>query len=255
MRRASAIRIGLRIVILFTLLGGLWLVSLRPTATQTGAIMLPVSVQKLSSGSNIGPVELRCENARLSAPNYIEKLTCILKNNTDRAIRAGTLVVNVTIEQRGKMETISSYDSFDRFLHSDVHSEKGPNFIPPQGEYVIDHLPTSYGEGIVKGISESIDYIEFAEGPPVGPNVAGSRIINDVRQGAAKYKLWLVREFQRNGRSPDGVLTILNKGDVIAEAGLDLQNSDQNTGANLFRKYLLRTYAEKGEAELVKHLK
>lgn len=255
MRRASAVRIGSRILILVVLLGALWLVSLRPTATQTGAIMLPVSVQNLASGTDTSPVELRCENARLSAPNYIEKLTCTLKNNTDRAIRAGTLVVNVTIEQRGAMETISNYDSFDRFLHPDVHSEKGPNFIPPQGEYVIDHLPTSYGEGIVKRISESIDYIEFVQGPPVGRNVAGSRIISDVRQGAAKYKDWLVREYHREGRSADAILQKLNKSDVVAEAGLDLQNSDQKTGANLFRKYLLRTYASKGEAELVKHLK
>ena len=254
MPRASVIRISARIFILAVLLGGLWLVSLRPTATQTGAIMLPVSVQNLSSETGSNPVELRCESARLSAPNYIERLSCVLKNNSDRAIRAGTLVVNVTIEQRGAMETISSYDSFDRFLHPDVHSEQGPNFIPPQGEYVIDHLPTSYGEGIVKSISESIDYIEFADGPPLGRNVAGARIINDVRQGAAKYKGWIGREFRRDGRSPAAILQILSKSDVVEGAGLDLQNSDQKTGANLFRKYLLRTYASKGEAELVKHL-
>lgn len=254
MRRASAVRIVSRIFILVVLLAGLWLVSLRPTATQTGAIMLPVSVQNLSSETGTNPVELRCENARLSAPNYIERLSCVLKNNSDRAIRAGTLVVNVTIEERGAMETISSYDSFDRFLHPDVHSEHGLNFIPPQGEYVIEHLPTSYGEGIVKSISESIDYIEFADGPPLGRNVAGARIINDVRQGAGKYKDWIVREFHRDGSSPGAILQILNAGDVEG-AGLDLQNGDQKTGANLFRKYLLRTYASKGEAELVKHLK
>ena len=255
MRRGSAVRIWSRILILVVLLGALWLVSLRPTATQTSALMLPVSVQNLSSGTDINPVELRCADARLSAPNYIEKLSCVLKNNTDRAIRAGTLVVNVTIEQRGTMETISSYDSFDTLLNPDMHNEQGPHLIPPQGEYVIDQLPTNYGEGIVKRISESIDYIEFTEGPPLGRNVAGSRIINDVRQGAAKYKEWLVREFHRNGESPDAILTILNKSDVIPEAGLNLQNSDQVTGANLFRKFLLRTYGSKGEAELVKHLK
>mgnify|MGYP003288384609 CR=1 FL=1 len=255
MLRTPVGRICSRILILLVLLAGLWLVSLQPIAKQAGTIVLPVSVQNLPSETDISPVALRCDNARLSAPNQIEKLSCVLKNNSDRPIVAGTIVLKVMIEQRGVIETISSYDSFDRFLHSDVHSERGPNFILPQGEYVMDQLPTSYGEGIVKAISGSIDYVEFAKGPPVGPNVAGSRIINDVRQGAAKYKAWLVREFHRNGMSAHAILQTLNKGDVIAQPDLDLQNSDQNTGANLFRKYLLRTYASKGEAELVKHMK
>ena len=255
MFRAPVVRISSRILILLILLAGLWFVSLRPTAQQVGPIVLPVSVQNLSTETGVSPVALRCENARLSAPNRIEKLSCVLKNNTDRPIVAGTIVIKVMIEQKGVIETISSYDSFDSFLHPDVHSEREPNLIPPQGEYVIDQLPTSYGEAIVKGISESIDYVEFAKGPPIGPNVAGSRIINNVRQGAVKYKAWLVREFHRNGMSAYAILQTLNLGDVVAQPDLELQNSDQNTGANLFRKYLLRTYAAKGEAELIKHLK
>jgi hypothetical protein len=255
MFRVPLVRICSRISILLVLVAGLWLVSLRPTAKQAGTIVLPVSVQNLSSETDISPVTLRCENARLSAPNQIEKLSCVLKNNTDRRIVAGTIVLKVMVEQRGVIETISGYDSFDRLLHPDVHSEREPNFIPPQGEYVMDQLPTSYGEGIVKEISGSIDYVEFTNGPSVGPNVAGARIINDVRQGAAKYKTWLVREYHRNGMSAQAILQTLNKGDVVSQPDLDLQNSDQNTGANLFRKYLLRTYASKGEAELVKHIK
>lgn len=255
MLRVSAIRMCSRIFILLVLSGGLWLVSLKPTATQNRAITLPVSVQNLASGASTSPVELKCEDARLSAPNHIEKLSCVLKNNTDRDIVAGTLVISVTIEQRGTLETISSYDSFDRLLHPDVHKDRDANLIPPQGEYLIDQLPTSYGEGIVKRISESIDYVEFAEGQPVGPNVAGARIINDVRQGAARYKAWIVREFHRNGMALEPILNTLNNGDVVAEGDLELQNDNQKTGANLFRRYLLRTYASKGEAGLLKHLK
>jgi hypothetical protein len=255
MSKTPVLRLCSRILILLILVAGLWLVSLRPCATQSGRSMLPVSVQDLPSDTNISPVTLRCDNARLSAPNQIEKLSCVLKNNTDRPIVAGTIVVNVMVEQNGAIETISNYDSFDRLLHPDVHSERAPNFIPPQGEYVMDQLPTSYAGAVVKEISESIDYIEFAKGPPIGPNVAGSRIINDVRQGAAKYKAWLVREYHRKGESAQAILEILNNGNVVAQPDLDLQDSDQNTGANLFRKFLLRTYASKGEAELVKHIK
>lgn len=255
MFRAPIVRICSRILILLVLLAGLWLVSVRPTAKQAGTIVLPVSVQNLRSETDISPVTLRCENARLLAPNQIEKLSCVLKNNTDRPIVAGTIVVKVKVEQTGVIETISSYDSFDSLLNPDVHSERGPNFIPPQGEYVIDLLPTSYGEGTVKEVSGSIDYVEFAKGPPVGPNVAGSRIINDVRQGAAKYKAWLVREYHRKGESAHAILEILNSGDVVAQPDLDLRNSDQNTGANFYRKFLLRTYASKGQAELIKHIK
>ena len=253
MHRASAIRIASRMIILVVLLSALWLVSPRPAATQTGAILLPVSVQNLSEAGT-SSVELHCENARLSTPNHIEKLSCVLKNNTDRPIVAGTLVIKITVEQRGTIETISSYDSFDTLIHPDLHRERGPNFIAPQEDYVIDQLPTGYGDGVVKQISESIDYIEFTSGQPVGPNVAGSRIINNVREGAAKYRDWLIREFRRNGMSAARILETLSLGDV-EEPALDLRNSDQKTGANLFRKFLLRTYASKGEAELLKHIK
>ena len=255
MSKTPVLRLCSRILILLILIAGLWLVSLRPSATQSGRSMLPVSVQDLPSDTNSSPVTLRCDNARLSAPNQIEKLSCVLKNNTDRPIVAGTIVINVKVEQGGAIETVSSYDSFDSLLNPDVHSERGPNFIPPQGEYVIDQLPTSYGSGIVKEISESIDYVEFAKGLPIGPNVAGSRIINDVRQGAAKYKGWLVREYHRKGQSAHAILEILNNGEVVAQPDLDLRNGDQHTGANFYRKFLLRTYASKGEAELVKHIK
>ena len=54
-------------------------------------------------------------------------------------------------------------------------------------------------------------------------------MINDVRQGAAKYKAWLVREFQRNGMSTYPILQTLYNGDVVARPDLELQNSDQNT--------------------------
>jgi hypothetical protein len=209
MFRIPIVRICLRIVIPLVLVAGLWFVSLRPTAQQAGPIVLPVSVQNLSTETGISQVTLRCENARLSAPNRIEKLSCVLKNNTDRPLVAGTIVQKVMVEQKGVIETISGYHNFDSLLHSDVHRERDPNFIPPQGEYVIDQLPTSYGEAVVKEISESIDYVEFAKGPPIGPNVAGSRMINDVRQGAAKYKAWLVREFHRNGMSAYAILQTL----------------------------------------------
>lgn len=255
MFRTPVVRLYSRILILLVLLAGLWLVSIRPAANQGNTIMLPVSVQNLPSENNISPVTLRCDDARLSAPNHIETLSCVLKNNTDRPIVAGTLVVTVKVDQGGKIEALSSYNSFDTLLHPDVHSERGPKFIPPQGESVIDQMPTSYGAAVVKEISLSIDYVEFAKGPSVGPNVAGSRRINDVRQGAAKYKAWLVREYHRKGESAQAILEILYNGDVVAQPDLDLQNDNENTGANFYRKFLLRTYAAKGVAELVKHIK
>jgi hypothetical protein len=255
MFNTSMIRLCFRVVILIVLSIGLWHLTVRPTNNQRSATFLPVTVKQLAIEDGVVPVELRCDNARLSAPNSIEKLSCVLKNNSNRSIIAGTISILVTVEHEGTMEIVSTYDSFDTFLQSDFHIDHPTNSIPPGGEYRLDQLSASYGDAVVKEISESIDYIEFRERKPVGPNVAGSRIISDVREGAAKYKSWLVREHRRNPTALDRTVEILNNSEAVSPTEIDFQNPNERQGADMLRKYLLRVYRSQGVNGLIRYLK
>jgi hypothetical protein len=248
----STLRIGSRILILIVLSVGLWL-SVRSSKTQGGGTLsLPVTIRKQEGQSSL--VELRCENAELSAPNAIKKLTCILKNNSNRSVIAGTVSLWVSVVQRGNTEVVSNYDSFDTFLHADFHKDHQTNAIPPGGEYRLDQLSADYGEGVVTQISEGIDYIEFANGPPIGPDSRGSQLVSDMRKGAVKYKAWLVQEYRRNKMSADSVLEVLNNSSALPP-DKELQNADtQKQGANMLRKYFLRVYASEGAPGLVKRM-
>jgi hypothetical protein len=199
--------VGFRVLLLIVLAIGLWL-SVRSGNTQVGTSFVPVTIRKAED--DLAQVTLRCDNAELSAPNSIKKLSCILKNNSNRSIVAGTVTIWVSVESKGNTEVVSSYDSFDTFLQADFHNDHQMNAIPPGGEYRLDQLSTSYGDGVVKQISEAIEYIEFVEGPPIGGGSRGSQLVGEVRKGAVKYKTWLVREYRRNKMSADTIIELLN---------------------------------------------
>jgi hypothetical protein len=248
---SRTLRIGSRIFVLIVLSIALWF-SVRPSNTQTGRLVVPVTIRSAETDSSL--VVLRCDDAELSAPNSIKKLSCILKNNSNRTIIAGTVSIWVTIQQHKNTEIVSSYDSFDTFLHADFHNDHQTNAIPPGGEYRLDQLATDYGEGVVTQISEAIDYIEFAEGAPIGPTSRGSQIVADVRKGAVKYKTWLVQEYRRNKLSAESLVELLNSSSALPP-DTELQKVDaQRQGANMLRNYFLRVYASEGAPGLVKRI-
>jgi hypothetical protein len=106
----------------------------------------------------------------------------------------------------------------------------------------------------VTQISEAIDYIEFAEGAPIGPTSRGSQIVADVRKGAVKYKTWLVQEYRRNKLSTGSLVELLNNSSALPP-DTELQKVDaQRQGANMLRNYFLRVYASEGAPGLVKRI-
>jgi hypothetical protein len=214
--------------------------------------LLPVQVKQLDPVSGVVPVELRCSDAQLSSPKAIERLTCTIKNNTDRFITAGTVAVAIDLERNGTELELQSYDTFDTFVHADFNEDHKNNRIRPGGEFRIDELPSSYSDGIIKSIAVGIDYIEFADNQRAGLNRKGSQIIGDMREGASKYKAWLKIKYKESGRSVDAVSALLDRSPSARE--LFLQNSNQESGADMFRKYLLRDYKEKGMEPLKRHL-
>jgi hypothetical protein len=237
----------LRLYILCALVACLWVFSsnansttIKPQSLQQIEGSLPVVTDQLKPNNGVIPVELRCEDAELSAPNALEKLSCVIKNNTRSYISAGALHTSITLEKDGKTLEVSTYDTFDTFLHPDFRAAHLNNLISPGKEYRLNDLPVSYSDDVViKGIAVQIDYIEFADNSILGNNRSGSRIIGNVREGAVKYKDWLIQEYRRRGESIDALLPLLDGSHPLPELGL--QNAEQERGAIMYRKYSLRT--------------
>lgn len=224
------------------------------TNRQVGDSQIPVVTHQLSAENGIIPVELRCENAELSAPSALKKLSCVIKNNTNKYIAAASINISITIEKEGKTSTDSSFLTIDTFVHPDFRSEHENNFIPPKGERPFQDLPTSYDNALIKGVEIGVDYVEFAGNSTAGPDRSGSRIINNIREGAAKYKQWLIQKYNQNGKSINAIAPLLEKDQPIPyESGI--QNGDQQQGAKFYRDYARKTYKTKGAEGLIKHFK
>lgn len=243
----------------------LWLVSGTATSENLAAsndpaaaqvkIFIPVVANQLDLVDGVIPVELKCENAELSAPNVLEKLSCVIKNNTDRPISAGALYTSIIQEKEGMRNGSSSYGTFDTFLHPDFREDHKNNLIPPGGEYRYNDLPVSYDNGtVIKDIVVKLDYIEFADNTTLGTNQAGSQIITDARKGAAKYKNWLAQKYKESGGSLEAIVPLFENNQPLPEE-LQFQTGPEEHGARQYRNYALRTYKSKGAEGLVKHLK
>lgn len=226
----------------------------KQATVQTEGLQLPIVARQLPSGKGVIPVELRCGNAELSAPNAIEKLPCVIKNNTDKYISAATVTISITLEEKGRTYSGSSFLTFDTFIHPDFREEHKNNLIAPKEEYSLQSLSESYDDAIVKGVIAQVDYVEFADNTALGSNQAGSRIIANIRAGAAKYRDWLVEKYNRSGKSMNAIAPLLEKDQPLAEE-LGIQNGDQQQGAIIYRNFARKTYEAKGTEGLSKYLK
>jgi hypothetical protein len=199
------------------------------------------------------PVELTCEDAKLIGGGRISQLTCVIKNNSFAPMVAGTLQVSIVINANGKEESVSGYHTFDTFLHPDFREDHKNNLIQPGMVYRFNVPPTDYGDATVKEIEAEVDYIEFLDKPSVGPNHVGSRTLSDIREGAAKYKNWLAEQYKRKAASVMAIAEILDN-ETIDPNESGLKNSDQSSGASMYRKYARRMYNSKGPQEFLRRL-
>jgi hypothetical protein len=255
------LKMQLRLYILCALVACLWVFSSNANSTiikSQGARQfersMPVVTDQLQQDNGVIPVELRCENAELSAPNALEKLSCVIRNNTNKYIAAATINISLRTEKEGKETLDSSYLTIETFGHPDFRQEHQDNLIPPGGEFPFQDAPTSYDNIVIKGVTVRIDYIEFADSATrLGLNRAGSRIIANIREGAEKYKNWLVKKYNESGKSINAIAPLLEKDQPIP-AELDIQNGDQQQGVIFYRNYALKTFKIKGADELSKRL-
>lgn len=216
-------------------------------------IEVPVTAKQLPAEKNIIPVELRCVSAELLQRDTIEKIPCLIVNNTNKYITAATINSSVIVEAGGETSGDSDFLSLDPLAHPDFREERKGYLIAPGGEIHIPFLATSYDGGVIKGVLVELDYVEFADTTVLGPNRAGSRIIADIRDGAAKYKKWLTEKYNRSSKSMSAITPLLEKGQPLPEE-LESLNSHQQEGAIIYRNYARKTFETKGVEGLGNHL-
>ncbi|MGH9871955.1 MAG: hypothetical protein ACRD9S_05745 [Pyrinomonadaceae bacterium] len=99
-----------------------------------------------------------------------------------------------------------------------------------------------------------LDYVEFADQTILGHDSPASQIIGESRIGAAKYRAWLVKQYEKNGGSIEGLLPLLEKYERMPEE-IGIEGANQQEGAMRYRGYLRKIYASKGAEGLSKQLK
>jgi len=217
------------------------------------AQVIEVIARQLPEREGLIPVELRCGYATLSAPNILENFTCKLRNNSSRSLTAASVVYTIQYEEKG-VSKASSYDStIDTRLNPDFANTTkmiGPgeesSSVGPPG-------PVSSGSAtIIKGIEIAIDFVEFEDSSVLGPDREGSNIINGMRLGAKKYRTWLRSEYERNRRSVDAIVPLLDGENISSD--VQTANSYEELGAQQYRSRLRKMHRTKGKAEVEKIL-
>ena len=256
MNKHSVLRLASKIVTLLILSGSLLVITGHINVNrqaQQSVTFLPVEVHQLPVVDGRVPVELSCLDAELSSPRSIEKLSCTLKNSTSRSINAASIEITVNIERGGKILELQDYYTLDSYLHPDFAEDHPNSLLPPGAQHPINELPSNYSDGVLKSISVGVDYVDFGDDKPLGPNRKGSQIIAAIRNGASKYKTWLQDKYTRNGKNIDDLVRLLDTAVPAQEIGATTAN--EQSGADMFRKYLLRDFKNHGADRIAKHFK
>ncbi len=221
---------------------------LRPTERPLPIRKPPVAViRQLGSERLVAPVELLRPTARLSAENQLEEYSCLVKNNTEKAVVAFSLAWNIVTEVAGKESSVSELQVNDSFIHPDVQEGNKSGAIAPGAESLAEAGPTYFeSNASVKRLGVSIDYVEFEDGTSLGPNLNGasSQQIAMVREGASRYKEWLGQMYVKTGRSTQVVLQQLQSESIPDD--LNLSNPEMKQGVYTYRMRMLKLYNTKG---------
>lgn len=215
---------------------------------------IPVAVEQLTQAGGVLPVEVRCGGARLTAPGTLESFSCMAINNTGKDIVSLAAYYTVVTEKRGEGESLNTnLLTVDSLVHPDIRRGRGLKPIRPGAVHPLQPPgPTTYeGETIVR-IELGIDYVEFEDDSSLGADKHGSKAMKAVREGAARYKSWLVKKYQLNRRDAAGLAGVVEETALPAE--LQLGRGDLIEGAHMYRRFLLGVYEQQGGAEFKKYL-
>lgn len=228
-----------------------WVKTSRTQESKVKDFQIPVTVKQLEPENGTIPVELKCGYAELSAQNSLQRLPCRIVNNTNKYITASSIIVSIIFESNGQSRSDSTVLTIETLLDPNLRDERKKAFIPPKGDSRVEPLPVSY-DGDIKEIILQVDYVEFEDNTNLGPNKSGSEVISKIREGVAKYKNWLLKNYERSGQSEIELTKLLQKNQSIPEE-LNLKASYWE-GAFQYRNLLRRIYEAEGATAVSKYL-
>jgi hypothetical protein len=179
-----------------------------------------------------------------------------VRNNTSSAM-LGIVIKSriVSFTSSGKELKGNVHVVTDAAVHPDVIAMHGIRPVGP-GEtraYHPDYIEVKDGIAGVKGITLQIDYVDFAGHTQFGPNTFGPNHIPKMREGAARYKAWLVGRYRASGESEAEVETLLRQSEAPKELGFTTDG--EASGARLYRRHLHQHYLKHGRSALDHYLK
>jgi hypothetical protein len=220
------------------------------TTPSQGRISVPVTVKQLDFVNGVVPVYLNCEETVLIVPDTLDRVPCTIRNNSRKNIRALVLGESITVENNGTTSTELGYVTIDTFIHPDFHTESNTG-INQKAEPQFPSATETYS-GIITRVQVQIDYVEFNNRETLGPNMAGGDILFGMRDGAAKYKSWLVKEYEIKGKSVDALIRLIEEAPITVDLGI--RTASQEQGAVIYRNWLRKIYQTKGAEQLRKQL-
>lgn len=212
-----------------------------------------ITVEQLSAEKGAFPVEMRCGAARSSAPNKLDDFSCLVINNTSKKISALAAVYSVVVEGAGGESKESNLISYDFAIHPDIIEARHLKLLPPgESRTVQPSGSLTFEDVTVRRVEAHIDYVEFEDGTSMGVNANGSKMIKSMREGAARYKAWLVQQYRWNRMEENTVAPLLESADVPK----DMDGGDPNfaEGARLYKRIMRSVYAAQGAAGLKRYL-
>jgi hypothetical protein len=200
-----------------------------------------------------GKVPVGIQNVNIQANGPISEISFNVKNNTDKTINAIAVEVMVKVEHRGKPSTSKFYLTRDQMIHPDISEIARQKTIPPDGVISFGPEPLeTYAFIAVKGVSLRIDFVDFSDKTSLGPNQKGSIYIQPVREGATRYKAWLVYQHRIKGATTDSFVSFLAQ-TSMPPPELDLRGQEVE-GAMLYLKHLRLAIEQYGGKEASKYI-
>lgn len=217
--------------------------------------LIPATVNQLPPANGAFPIEMRCADVRSSAPNELDEFSCLVINNTQKRISALAVEYSIIIEGSGGTERETSLLTYDFASHPDLREAKHLKLLPPgESRGVEPSGPITFESGTVSGFEAQIAYVEFEDKTSIGSNTQGAKMINSMREGAAKYKAWLIQQYKRKGKEVQATASLLeDDGELPKELNFS-NDPDLNEGARLYRRIMRSVYTSQGAAELKRYL-
>ena len=212
---------------------------------------IQVVVKPLKAGDAIIPVDIQCEPVIVEKPDTLENYGCYFVNNSSKSIRAFGILHSIIFDTNGRPGRTSRLYVTHTYIHPDMSEEKKP-FGPGDKRYIGPPGPITQPGSIIKALELAPLYVEYSDGTTGGSDASSMEMINEIREGAARYKQALRREYLRNGRSVVSIAPRL--WESFSGEGQNSWTLHQRTGANAYRRFLQERYEKAGSAAVEKIL-